>query len=151
MDVEGNIMPVETTAVVEVVPLNRESAIAAVIDIANHHGGLVKGIAETLKALEAEKVKIVFLADDCDNEQYKETVKVLSAQKNIPVINIETWIQLKDLCKLGMDSATIIKIAEEKGKEAKIKPRCSSAAIIDWGEDSEAKTFLENELRSESH
>jgi hypothetical protein len=50
---------------------------------------------------------------------------------------------LKDFCKLGLLSSTIKQIAEEKGKEAKIKPRCSSCAIIDFGEETEAKRFLE--------
>lgn len=45
-----------------------------------------------------------------------------------------------------MSSETITKVAEEKGKEAKIKPRCSSAAIIDFGVESEARKFLEAEL-----
>jgi hypothetical protein len=53
---------------------------------------------------------------------------------------------LKDFCKLGLLSSTIKQIAEEKGKEAKIKPRCSVATIVDWGEESEARKFLENEL-----
>ena len=55
-------------------------------------------------------------------------------------------MDLKDFCKLGLLSSTIKQIAEEKGKEAKIKPRCSVATIIDWGEESEARKFLENEI-----
>jgi hypothetical protein len=55
-------------------------------------------------------------------------------------------MDLKDFCKLGLLSSTIKQIAEEKGKEAKIKPRCSSAAIVDWGEESEARKFLEDEI-----
>jgi len=133
----------------ETKPLDRITAIQTVIDIAIHHGGVVKGIAETLKALEAQKVKAVFLADDCDNEQYKETIKALADQFNVPVVPVATWVELKDFCHLGMLSATIRQIAEEKGKEPKIKPRCSSAAIIDWGEDSEAKRFLEADLQTQ--
>ena len=34
-------------------------------------------------------------------------------------------------------------LLKKKGKEPKIKPRCSSAAILEWGEDSNAKKFLE--------
>jgi ribosomal protein L7Ae-like RNA K-turn-binding protein len=88
----------------------------------------------------------VFLAEDCDNDQYKNTLTALAEQYKVPVLTVEAWTDLKDFCKLGLLSSTIKQIAEEKGKEAKIKPRCSSAAIIDWGEDSEAKKFLEAEL-----
>jgi ribosomal protein L7Ae-like RNA K-turn-binding protein len=130
----------------EVKPLDRIGAIQIVLSIATHHGGVLKGVAEVLKSLEAGKAKVVFLADDCDNEQYKETVRTLAEQTGVPVVDIPTWIELKDFCKLGMNSATIIKVAEEKGKEAKIKPRCSVAAIVDFGEDSEARQFLEKEL-----
>jgi len=129
-----------------VVELNRTTAIQTVLAISLHHGGVVKGIAETLKALEAGKAKVVFLAEDCDNDQYKETIVALAKSYNIPLVEIPTWIELKDFCKLGLESAKIIEVAQQKGKEAKIKPRCSSAAIVDWGEDSEAKTFLEKEI-----
>jgi small subunit ribosomal protein S12e len=131
---------------VVVVPLDRTTAIQQVLAISLHHGGVVKGIAETLKALEAGKAKVVFMAEDCDNEQYKTTVRALSEQQGVPVVDVPTWVELKDFCQLGLLSSTIIKIAEEKGKEAKIKPRCSAAAIVDWGEDSEARKFLQNEM-----
>jgi ribosomal protein L7Ae-like RNA K-turn-binding protein len=101
-----------------------------VLGIASRSGQVVKGIAETLKALEAQKAKIVFLADDCDNEDYKATIRGLASQFNVPVVDVETWIQLKDYCGLGVNSEIIKSVAEEKGKEPKIKPRCSSAAII---------------------
>jgi small subunit ribosomal protein S12e len=125
--------------------LDRETAIQTVLGIALHHGGVVKGIAETLKALEGERAKVVFLAEDCDAPNYRETVTALAKQNNVPLVEVASQVDLKDYCKLGLLSSTIRKIAEEKGKEAKIKPRCSAVAIIDWGEDSEARKFLEKE------
>ena len=83
-----------------------------------------------MKALERQEVKIVFLADDCDHQQYKDLVYALAKQYNVPVVDVPTWEELKDFCKLGNPSETIRKIAEEKGKEAKIKPRCSVASIV---------------------
>ena len=56
------------------VPLNRETAIQKALKIALTRGAVVKGISEVLKALEAQKVKVIFLADDCDNDQYKQTL-----------------------------------------------------------------------------
>ena len=124
--------------------LTKETAIEKALAIALTRGAVVKGIAEVLKALEAGKVQMVFLVDDCDNDQYKDTIKALAAQFKVKVVSVEAWESLKDYCKLGLPSATIKAVAEEKGKEAKIKPKCSSCAIIDWGDESDAKTFLES-------
>ena len=138
MEVE---QPVEEQ--VQEAPLDRETAILKVLKIALTRGTVVKGISEVLKALEAKKVKVVFLADNCDNDQYKSTVTAVAKEHKVPIINIDTWENLKDYCRLGLLSSTIKEIAEKKGKEGKIKPRCSSAAILDWGEESDAKKYLE--------
>ena len=138
MEVE---QPVEEQ--VQEAPLNRETAIQKALKIALTRGTVVKGISEVLKALEAKKVKVVFLADNCDNDQYKSTVIAVAKEHKVPIINIDTWENLKDYCRLGLLSSTIKEIAEKKGKEGKIKPRCSSAAILDWGEETDAKKYLE--------
>ena len=124
-------------------PLNTETAIQKVLKVALTRGAVVKGISEVLKALEAQKVKVIFMADNCDNDQYKQTTTALAKEKKVPVITVDTWENLKDYCRLGLLSSTIKEIAEKKGKEAKIKPRCSSAAILDWGEETDAKKYLE--------
>lgn len=140
---ENNTVPQE---VVESKPLDRIGAIQIVLGIANHSGIVVKGIAETLKALESRKAQLVFLAEDCDNEQYKDTINALAAEAGVSVVEVPTWVELKDFCGLGLPSENIVKAAEEKGKEAKIKPRCSSAAIIDYGVESEARKYLEADI-----
>ena len=129
-------------------PLNRETAIQKALKIALTRGSVVKGISEVLKALEAQKVKVVFLAEDCDNDQYKSTLKALAKEFKVPVLTIDSWEKLKDFCHLGLLSSTIKEIAEKKGKEGKIKPRCSCCAILDWGEESNAKEFLEKEMKN---
>ena len=126
--------------------LTKLVAIQQVINTARNNNGLVKGIAETVKALEAQKAKIVFLAEDCDNDEYKNLILALAGQNKVPVVEVPSWVELKDFCKLGLHSDIIKKVAAEKSKEPKIKPRCSSSAIIDWGEETEAKQFLEKEL-----
>ncbi len=132
---------------IQEVPLNQETAIQKALKIALTRGSVVKGISEVLKALEAQKVKIIFLAEDCDNDQYKNTLKALAKEFKVPILTVETWEKLKDFCRLGLLSTTIREIAEKKGKEGKIKPRCSSCAILDWGEESDAKEFLEKEIK----
>ena len=142
MEVE---QPVEEQ--VQEVPLNRETAIQKALKVALTRGTVVKGISEVLKALEAQKVKVVFLAENCDNDQYKQTITALAKERKVPVLTVDTWENLKDYCRLGLLSSTIKEIAEKKGKEGKIKPRCSSCAILDWGEESDAKEFLEKEIK----
>jgi small subunit ribosomal protein S12e len=123
--------------------LTRESAIQIVIQRALNVNGVLKGISETIKALENQKVQLIFLAEDCDNDQYKQTLLALANQYKVKVIDVATWEELKDYCKLGLPSSTIKKVAEDKGKEPKIKPRCSCASIIDFGDEhKEAKEFL---------
>lgn len=125
------------------VELTREVAIQRVIQRSLNVNGILKGVSETLKALENNKVKLVFLADDCDDENYKNVVTLLCQEKRVPVIAVDTWENLKDYCRLGLNSNEIRKIAEDKGKDPKIKPRCSSASILDFGdEDVEALDLL---------
>ena len=146
MEVEQQEPQVEEQ--VQEAPLNKETAIQKALKVALTRGAVVKGISEVLKALEAQKVKVIFLADNCDNDQYKQTITALAKEKKVPVLSVDTWENLKDYCKLGLLSSTIKEIAEKKGKEGKIKPRCSSAAILDWGEDTDAKKYLEeNEFK----
>ena len=133
---------------IQEVPLNQEIAIQKALKIALTRGSVVKGISEVLKALEAQKVKIIFMAEDCDNDQDKNTLKALANEFKVPILTVDTWEKLKDFCRLGLLSSTIKEIAEKKGKEGKIKPRCSSCAILDWGEESDAKEFLEKEVKN---
>ncbi|MCQ2818959.1 MAG: ribosomal L7Ae/L30e/S12e/Gadd45 family protein [archaeon] len=125
--------------------MTRELAIKQVLETAATRGCLVKGITEVCKALEARKVKWVFLAEDCDNNDYKNLIKALSNQMGAKVFDVPEWVALKDGCKIGLSSEKIKQVAESKGKEAKIKPRCSSCAIIEFGEETEGFKFLQKE------
>ena len=144
MEVENNTeIEQQNVEIVESKELTKESAMQIVIQRALNVNGVLKGIAETIKALENQKVKLIFLADDCDNDQYKETLTALANQFNVKIVSIECWEDLKDYCKLGMSCSVIRAVAEEKGKEPKIKPRCSCASIVDFGDiDTEAFNFL---------
>ena len=128
---------------VESKELTKDNATKSVIQRALNVNGVLKGVSETLKALENNKVKLIFLADDCDDENYKNVLTLLAKEKKVPVVSVDTWENLKDFCKLGLPSSEIRRIAEDKGKDPKIKPRCSSASIIDFvEEDKESLDFL---------
>ena len=106
----------EQSKVDQPVPLDQSTAIAQVLDKASTRGVLVKGIAEVCKALEAQKVKVVFLASDCDNDDYKDTIIGLANLMKVPVIKVDKWEFLKDACHLGLTSEKIRKAANEKKK-----------------------------------
>lgn len=120
----------------------REIAIQIVINNALEKGTLVKGISEVLKAIELRKVKCVFLAEDCNNDKYIDIIKSVSIENNIPLIMVDTWEHLRDYCHLGIPCDILRKIALEKGKPVKIKPKCSSCAIIEWGDIQEGNEFI---------
>ena len=139
---------VEQAITSEQVPLDKNTAITQVLEKASTRGVLVKGIAEVCKALEAQKVKIIFLAKDCDKNEYKTLITALANQMKVPVVEVDSWQFLKDACHLGLSTEKIIKAANEKGKgEPKIKPRCSSCAVLDWGEETDGKKYLEASLK----
>lgn len=131
--------------VVETKEMTKELAVKTVLQRALNVNGVLKGVSETIKALENGKVQLIFLADDCDNAKYKETLRAIADQHKVKIVDVDSWEELKDNCKLGLDSEKIRQIAESKGKDAKIKPRCSCASIIDFGDEhKEAKDFLFN-------
>lgn len=92
MEVETN----NENVTVESKELTKESACQLVIQRSLNVNGVLKGIAETIKALENGKVKLVFLADDCDNEQYKETLSALCKQYKAKIISVGTWEERKE-------------------------------------------------------
>lgn len=128
------------------VEMTRDLAIQQVLEKALKRGCIVKGLNEVVKALEARKVKWVFLADDCDENNYRNLVTALANQNGVPVIGVSSWVSLKDGCHIGLNSEKIKQVAEAKSKEPKIKPRCSSCAIIDFGEETEGFNFLKKEV-----
>ena len=141
MDVEQ----IQTEQVIEQPKeLTKESATQLVIQRALNVNGVLKGVSETIKALEAGKVQLIFLAEDCDSQQYKETLTALANEHKVKIIDVASWEELKDYCKLGINSEKIRQIAEDKGKEAKIKPRCSCASIVDFGDEHKEANLLKS-------
>ena len=97
------------------IQLDKSTAIAQVLDKASTRGVLVKGIGEVCKALEAQKVKVIFLASDCDREDYKNTVRSLANLMKVPVIDVDKWEMLKE--KLGVRGSRSFSIARARQKD----------------------------------
>ena len=107
--------------------------------------GVVKGLGQVVRALEAGSLVAVFLAEDCEDANLKDVVIALAKERNVPLYDVPTWVELKDACRLGLDSEKIRELSESKGKEIKLKPRCSVAGIVSWDGESAAVKFLQSQ------
>ncbi|HHV61746.1 MAG TPA: 50S ribosomal protein L7Ae-like protein [Firmicutes bacterium] len=62
------------------------------------------GTKETLKALERGDVKTVFVAGDAE-EHVVKNVKSLCKTKGVPIVNIDTMMQLGKACGIEVGAA----------------------------------------------
>ncbi|XP_063932206.1 small ribosomal subunit protein eS12-like [Zophobas morio] len=110
--------PVETQ-----IEMTRERALREVLKQALVKGGLVRGLKETVKALDSN-VKIVefcILASDCDDKSYIQLVEALCRKNSIPLLREVDKLSLGEwcgLCKINIEGAAV-KITS-----------CSSAAVL---------------------
>ena len=94
--------------------------IKAVLYQARGQQALTKGIRQSLKVIENKKAFICFLADDCDNDDYKNLVKALCQEQGVQIIAVEKKEQLGEFaaqCKY-----------DAEGKAKKVNA-CSCAVI----------------------
>jgi ribosomal protein L7Ae-like RNA K-turn-binding protein len=97
-------------------------------------GVVVKGLKETLKAIESQKAKLVFIAVDNELEDYKKILTDFCSLYKKPLIEVNEWKELRDLLMDEIPSKILINRAKKKGKIAKITPKCYCAAIIENGD-----------------
>ena len=65
---------------VNVVPqMDTMTAVSEVLKNALHHEGLQRGLRLTVKALDRNVAQICFLAEDCDEAEYKRLIEVSCA------------------------------------------------------------------------
>mmetsp|Transcript_14846 Transcript_14846/g.33805 ORF Transcript_14846/g.33805 Transcript_14846/m.33805 type:complete len:141 (+) Transcript_14846:66-488(+) len=68
--------------------------------------GLVRGLHEVAKLLEADKVKVCYLAESCNEPAYKKLVQGLCLEKNVPLLDVadnKTLGEWAGLCKIDKD------------------------------------------------
>merc|ERR1712070_614176 len=97
--------------------------------------GLARGLREAVKALDRKVAHLCILAQDCDSAEYVRLVEALAQEHSIPIIKVPDGKQLGEwvgLCKV-----------DREGNPKKVV-KCSCAVVRDWGESSEAKTFLQD-------
>jgi small subunit ribosomal protein S12e len=101
--------------------------------------GLVKGLNQVGKALDRKDAYLCILATDCDDPKYKKLITALAKQNKIPLVEVDS----RNLLGEWTGQAKY-----DKTGEARKVRGCSSLAIKDYGEHSEALTFLEEHIKS---
>merc|ERR1719240_2062455 len=116
-----------------------ETALKSVVKKSMAAEGLVKGLNQVGKALDRKDAHLCILATDCDDPKYKKLITALAKQNNIPLIEVaqrETLGEWLGQCKY------------DKEGNARHVRGASSCVIKDYGEQSEALTFLEDYIRT---
>lgn len=116
------------------------------LKIAAIGGTIVKGVKETLKAIEAKKCLEVFLSKECEDDSYKKCIKDYCEMYSIPIIEVENKYLIRDTVMLGLPSDLLISKAISVGKEPRVMPNCHVAAILEESKAVNINTKL-NEQR----
>lgn len=103
----------------------------AYLSLSADEGRVVKGLNETMRAIEQRKVKLVFIAADCLIEDYSKLIQKLCELNDIQYIIVPKWTHLRDILFKNLPtSAEIIEMADKKAKPVNIRPKCNAAAIF---------------------
>ncbi|BAM80500.1 40S ribosomal protein S12 [Cyanidioschyzon merolae strain 10D] len=117
------------------------TALRIVLRKALAHGGLSRGLRESVRALDSRKARLCVLAMSCDEPAMVKLVQALCAEHGINLICVPDGKELGEwagLCKLDAD-----------GTPRKVVS-CSCVVVKDFGEPSKGLTFLENYLKEQS-
>lgn len=83
-----------------------EEALQQVLKKALVHDGLVRGIRESVKALDRREAQLCILAESCTEAEYLKLVEALCSEHNINLIKVSDAKQLGEwagLCKLDRE------------------------------------------------
>ncbi|ELP92591.1 40S ribosomal protein S12, putative [Entamoeba invadens IP1] len=93
--VEAQDQAQEQVEVVEELPQELKD-IKAVLSQAHTQCCLFKGIRQCLKQLENDHILYLFLADDCDEEDYKKLLTALCKEKNVKIVKVPEKAKLAE-------------------------------------------------------
>ena len=102
------------------------------------NNGVVKGLNEVVKALDRKEALLCVLSEDCEDAKYKKLVTQMCKQNNIPLIEVESRAEVGEWlgqCKY-----------DKQGVARRVRG-CSSVAIKDYGEETEALNFVLNYIK----
>ena len=134
-----NETPVVEAAPAVAEPMDLMSALQMVLKKSLACHSLARGLHEVARTIERGEAQLVVLAQDCDNSDYVKLVEGLCAEKSISLLRVPKNTQLGEmvgLCKI-----------DAEGNPTKVV-KCSSAAVIDYGEETEGLAFLMEHLKS---
>eukprot|EP00931_Biecheleriopsis_adriatica_P089157 TRINITY_DN6332_c0_g1_i4.p2 TRINITY_DN6332_c0_g1~~TRINITY_DN6332_c0_g1_i4.p2 ORF type:complete len:141 (-),score=51.04 TRINITY_DN6332_c0_g1_i4:182-604(-) len=132
---EEEVAPVQEEQEEEVTDLM--GAVKGVLKRALMVDGVIRGLHEVAKHIDASKAQVVFLAESCNEPTYKKLVQGLSLEKNVPVIDVPDNKSLGEwagLCKIDKD-----------GLPRKVVG-ASCVCVTDFGEEGEAYNYMMNHL-----
>ena len=113
-------------------------AIREVLKKASHLNGLFRGVNEVARAIDKGDAKVCFVADNCELNDYKNLIKALCLEKQVPLVNVTDRLLLGEwagMCKI--DQAGV----------ARNVVKCSSAAVSVVDEETEAWKVLSNYIQ----
>ena len=129
---------VEVPVVEEEKSDNIHDAIKIVLKKSLANNGVVKGLNEVVKALDRKEALLCVLSEDCEDAKYKKLVTSMCKTNNIPLIEVEKRLEVGEWlgqCKF-----------DKTGVARRVKG-CSSVAIKDYGEETEALNFVLNYIK----
>ena len=132
-DNEEEKVEVEQDAPVQTGAMTIEEALQEVLKKALINDGLVRGIRESVKALDRREAQLCVLVETVTEKEYLKLIEALCAEHNINLIKVS------DAKKLG-EWAGLCKIDRE-GNARKVVG-ASVVVVKDYGEDSEAMNVL---------
>merc|ERR1719291_363167 len=112
-------------------------AVRGVLKRALHVDGVIRGLHEVAKHIDASKAQVVFLAESVNEQNYKKLVKGLCLEKNVPLIDVPDNKALGEwagLCKIDKD-----------GNPRKVVG-ASCVCVTDFGEEGQAYDFMMKHL-----
>merc|ERR1711907_830775 len=117
---------------------NVVDAVKTVLKNSRAVDGLVKGLNQVGKSLDRKDCQLCILATDCDDPKYKKLISALAKQNEIPLLELDSRAELGEW--LGQAKYDL------EGNARKVRG-CSSVAIIDYGAESTALSYLKTHIK----
>mmetsp|Transcript_61059 Transcript_61059/g.170403 ORF Transcript_61059/g.170403 Transcript_61059/m.170403 type:complete len:139 (+) Transcript_61059:86-502(+) len=99
--------------------------------------GVIRGLHEVAKHIDAGKAQVVFLAESCNEATYKKLVQGLCLEKNVPLIDVPDNKSLGEwagLCRIDKD-----------GLPRKVVG-ASCVCVTEYGEEGNGYEYMMNYL-----
>jgi len=120
-------------------PMNPTQALKQVLLTSLHNDGLARGLRESVKALDRREAHLCVLSTGCNEPAYTKLITALCAEHQIPLIKVEDSKELGEwvgLCKRNSEQKAVKIVG------------CSCAVIRSWGEETEARSIIMEQIKN---